>query len=75
MGDETGDKLFKVSTRSRPYNAGKMVGQGLVETAHVLYLIDNKAEFLKGIFDTVYAEYVKALDELSQKRNTKAKPK
>lgn len=43
----------------RPYRAGRQVAEALCETAHILYLRDNRKQYLEGIRDRVLEELEK----------------
>ena len=41
---------------TRPYKAGKQLAEALCETAHILYLLDNREQYLRGIKDRIEQE-------------------
>ena len=41
---------------TRPYKAGEQLAEALCETAHILYLMDNRQEYLEGILDRIERE-------------------
>ena len=45
-----------ISKNTRPYHAGYQVGEGLRETANILYLKDNRMEYLQGLVDKLSKE-------------------
>ena len=47
---------MNVSRNTRPYRAGRLVADALCETAHILYLTDNRLLYLQGIKDSVVQE-------------------
>ena len=48
---------------TRPYRAGKQMGEALNETANILYLLDNRQEYLEGLKVTIDAELIKVKEE------------
>lgn len=44
------------SKKTRPYRAGKQIGKALAETANILYLLDNRGQYLSGVRDVIDAE-------------------
>ncbi len=41
---------------TKPNNIGKQMGYALCETANILYLLDNRQEYLEGIKEVVDSE-------------------
>ncbi|MBA7711955.1 hypothetical protein ES703_120923 [subsurface metagenome] len=41
---------------TRPYKAGVQLAEALCETAHILYLLDNRQEYLEGLKDRIDKE-------------------
>ena len=52
---------MRTHTGSRPYKAGKQIAEALCETANILYLMDNREQYLSGIRDTIEAELEKVI--------------
>ena len=42
--------------QTRPYRAGKQLGEAIKETANILYLLDNREEYLQGMKDVIDKE-------------------
>jgi len=42
--------------KTRPYKAGKQIAEALCETANILYLLDNREQYLQGIKDRIDGE-------------------
>ncbi len=51
----------------RPYRAGRQVGAALAETANILYLLDNREQYLQGIADVALYELEKVKWERAKK--------
>lgn len=49
---------MQISHNTRPYRAGKLIAEGLIETAPILYLLDNRAQYLYGIKLAIEEELV-----------------
>jgi len=49
----------KMKPFPRPYIAGMNVAHALIETANILYLLDNKAQYLLGLKITLEKEITK----------------
>ena len=47
------------SNNTRPYRAGKQLADALCETANILYLLDNREQYLRGIRDRIEQELKK----------------
>ena len=47
---------MKISKNTRPHRAGHQVAEGLCETAHILYLHDNRLQYLQGLIDRLEEE-------------------
>lgn len=52
---------------ARPYKVGRQVGEALCETASILYLLDNREQFLTGIKAVIDRE----IDEVKLLRESK----
>ena len=59
--------------KPRPYKTGRLVGKGLAETSHILYLLDNRQQYLEGLKDEVdfALEMVKHERKLKDMMNSK----
>lgn len=44
---------------TRPYKAGKQLAEALCETANILYLLDNREQYLRGVKDEIERELEK----------------
>jgi hypothetical protein len=55
--------------KPRPYRAGRQVGAAMVETAHILYLLDNRQQYLEGIKDAIDHALDLVKHERRKKRN------
>lgn len=47
---------MRISKKSRPYLAGRQLGESLCEVGNILYLMDNRVEFLVGLVERVDEE-------------------
>jgi len=47
---------MRISRKTRPYLAGRQLANALCEVAHILYLLDNKAQFLMGLKERIDEE-------------------
>lgn len=52
------------SKKPRPYRAGEQLAEALCETANILYLRDNRKQYLNGIMDRVESELKKMEKEV-----------
>lgn len=59
--------MNQVNKETRPYKAGNQVAEGLCETANILYLLDNRWQYLCGIRDRIAKELEK-VEHLKFKR-------
>lgn len=59
------------SKDTRPFRAGKQVGEALTETANILYPLGNRVEYLTGIWEAVRESLEEAIKELEEKERTK----
>ena len=57
--------MRRLRERPRPYRAGHRVALSLAETANILYLLDNREQFLQGIKDVIVRE-VKKVQRIRQ---------
>lgn len=62
-----------ISKNTRVYKAGNKIGNDLAETANLLYLLDNRLEYLSGIADAINIEVVNAQIALKTKADMKRK--
>lgn len=58
-----------ISRKTRPYRAGKQTASALCETAHILYLLDNRSQYLLGIKERIDEE-LSSLEPGNTKRLT-----
>ena len=56
-----------ISRNSRPYRAGKQMGDALCEIGNILYLIDNRQEYLSGLKERIEQE----LSEIEKRKDRK----
>ena len=42
--------------KARPYRAGKQLGEAIKETGNILYLMDNREQYLQGVKDVIDKE-------------------
>lgn len=54
--------------KPRPYKAGYDLASSLTEVGHILYLMDNRKQFLQGIKDRMDEELITIMEgELARK--------
>ncbi len=53
----------------RPYKAGAKLGNAICETSNILYLLDNKVQYLQGLIKPLQLELEKTLGEINAKKN------
>ena len=61
-------RLPVLRDKPRPYQAGRMVGKSLRETANILYLLDNHEQYLEGIQDEIDHALEIVRHQIQQKR-------
>ena len=54
-----------ISRNTRPYRAGRELGNGLCEVGNILYLKDNREQFLLGVKERLDSE-LEEMEGLSQ---------
>jgi len=62
-----------ISRNSRPYKAGRQLGDALSETGNILYLLDNREEYLLGLKERLDEELLKVGSFRSQKQQRRDK--
>ncbi len=58
-------RLPALKGKPRPYKAGRQVGAALAETGNILYLLDNREQYLQGVADVMTHELGKVQHERS----------
>ncbi len=56
------------SKNTRPYRAGLLMAEALCEVANILYLLDNRLEYLSGIEGRIKQERIILLKERGDAR-------
>lgn len=51
--------------KPRPYKAGRQMGAALAEVGNILYLLDNREQYLQGVADVVAHELEKVQHQRS----------
>ena len=62
-----------ISRNSRPYKAGRQLGDALSETGNILYLLDNREQYLFGLKERLDEELQKVRLFRSQRQQRRNK--
>lgn len=54
-------KLPVLKGKTRPYKAGRQMASAICETANILYLLDNRRQYIEGIKDGIDHELEKVV--------------
>ena len=57
-----------VSRNSKPYGIGCQVARALLATSDILYLLDNKEEYLTGIVEVLTPEIARVQKQIEEKQ-------
>lgn len=59
--------VSEAGKNTRPYKAGRQMAEALEEVGNILYLLDNRVQFLRGLADGAGKALFKARHEQGKK--------